>query len=145
MANALSIQAIGFEDLIERLKKAPETMRKEIAAEFLDASNVIAQEAKQRAPVNYGILKNSIVVDPPRNNGLSIGVSALANYSAYVEFGTGTKVDVPEDPEGLPEYALQFKGHKEIPGMHARPYFFPAVRRQIPIIIKRIKAVLAEL
>jgi HK97 gp10 family phage protein len=143
----LKIQLNGFDQLQERLKKAPEFLLQEIEAEFVDAAQGIAQEAKQRAPVNYGILKNLIIAGLPQKQGnlTSIRVSALANYSAFVEFGTGTKVDVPTEPEGLPEYALQFKGTHEIPGMHARPYFFPSVLRQKPIIISRLKKILAEL
>ena len=133
MASGFSIKLDGFDQLQETLKNAPEELVDYVAADLHDGALAIQGEAKLRAPVKYDILRGSIVVDEPTNNGLSISVSALADYSAYVEFGTGTHVDVPEDVE---EYALQFKGDKEIPGMNARPFFFPAIFEKTPEIIK---------
>jgi HK97 gp10 family phage protein len=145
MADGFSIQLQGWDELIQRLEKAPQIINEEAKAELLDGAEAIAENAKLLAPVHYGILKGLIGVDAPQNNGLSINVFSKANYSAYVEFGTGTKVEVENNPEGLPEYALQFKGTHEVPGMFPRPYFFEAVRHQIPRITERMAKILEKI
>lgn len=135
MAAGFSVKLEGFDELLKTFQKVPATVQDDFKIELEDAAKQIQGEAKLAAPVNYGVLRNSIIVDPPLNNGLTWSVSSLADYSAYVEFGTGTHVDVPE---GVEEYALQFKGSKEIPGMHARPFLFPAVFRQTPLLLARL-------
>ena len=120
-------------------------MKTESAEALQITADGISEDAKAAAPVNYGNLKNQIQVIPPSDGGSVIGVEARADYSAYVEFGTGTFVDVPDDPEGLPEYALQFKGGKEIPGMQPRPYFFPAVRKWVPLLKDKMIVILNKL
>lgn len=145
MADGFNIQFQGWDEFLKRLEKAPQIVQEEVKAELLDGSEAIAENAKLLAPVNYGILKGLIGVDAPTNNGLSINIFSKANYSAYVEFGTGTKVEVENNPEGLPEYALQFKGTHAVPGMYPRPYFFEAVRHQIPRIIDRMAKVVEKI
>ena len=140
-----SIQIEGLSEFIERMKNAPELIKTEGAEVLQITADGIASDAKSAAPVNYGNLKNQIQVTAPEDGGSVIRVEARADYSAYVEFGTGTHVDVPDDPEGLPEYALQFKGGKEIPGMQAQPYFFPAVRKWTPILKTKMIEILNKL
>ncbi len=145
MADGFSITLQGWDELIARLEKAPQTIQELAKAELQDGAEAIAENAKLLAPVKYGILKGLIGVDAPQNNGLSINIFSKADYSAYVEFGTGTKVEVDNNPEGLPEYALQFKGTHEIPGMFARPFFFEAVRHQIPRITENMFKILEKI
>ena len=145
MADGFNITFQGWDEFLARLKKAPQVIQDTTAAELQDGAEAIAENAKLLAPVNYGILKGLIGVDAPTNNGLSINVFSKANYSAYVEFGTGTKVEVENNPEGLPEYALQFKGTHAVPGMYPRPYFFEAVRHQIPAILKKMSEIVNKI
>lgn len=140
-SSGFSVKLEGFDELLKLFEKAPEEVKDNFKVELEDAAKQIQEEAKIAAPVNYGILRNSIVVDPPSNDGLTQSVSSLADYSAYVEFGTGTHVEVPE---GVEEYALQFKGQKSIPGMHARPFLFPAVFRQTPLLLERLRKALQK-
>jgi len=147
MADGFNIQFQGWDEFLARLKKAPDTVQKLAAAELQDGAEAIAENAKLLAPVKYGILKGLIGVDAPPSPSqkMIINIFSKANYSAYVEFGTGTKVEVENNPEGLPEYALQFKGTHEVPGMYPRPYFFEAVRHQIPAIRKAMAAILEKI
>lgn len=72
------------------------------------ADSIVA-DAKQRAPVNYGQLRLSIGhTQAEINNNRSL-IFSNAPYSAFVEFGTGTKVQVPK---GFEELASQFKGRQ---------------------------------
>lgn len=139
MSNGLIITAFGFDELVARLEKAPELLNDEVKAKIEDGAQAIAAEAKQRAPVNFGILKNLIVVTQnAQSQGASANVESLAEYSAYVEFGTGTRVSIAVDPDER-EYEASFKTGKEVPGMYARPFLFPALHRIAPIIVNDIE------
>jgi len=142
MADGLFIKLTGFDELIAALKRAPAKLTEDVAYKLEKGAKATQEEMKILAPRKYSFLVNKIDVLPATNNGLTIGIRSGANYSAYVEFGTGTKVDVPE---GVEEYALQFKGVHEVPGMYPRPYFFPAIFNQIPIIVADMKKTLDKM
>lgn len=156
MAQAFNIEIQGLKELQDRMKAAPANIRKYIAAEVRDGAQAIAAEAKQRAPGDTGILRNLIAAAPI--NDLTWEVVSAANYSAYVEFGTGTEVfetDLSPFSKGATpglysftedekEYASQFfvngKGY-----MPPHPYFFVTVHRITPIIVERMKKVLDKI
>jgi HK97 gp10 family phage protein len=142
-SSGLHIKMEGFDDLLKTFQKAPEVIQDDFKVELEDAAKAIQGEAKEAAPVNLSILRNSIVVDPPQNNGLTQSVSSLAEYSAYIEFGTGTKVSIALDDD-VRAYEETFKTGKNIPGMYARPFLFPAVFRQTPILLDRLKKTLQK-
>jgi HK97 gp10 family phage protein len=134
LSAGLNIQQFGFDELISRMEKAPEAIKDLCNTQLADGMQSIAAEAKQRAPVRYGFLKNNIVSEADPAN-LTATVESLAEYSAYVEFGTGGLVEVGPEEE---EYAMQFKGLKDVTGMIARPFLFPALYRIAPIIVDKI-------
>ena len=143
MADGFRVQMDGFDDMLAILTAAPEQFAEEAAIKLEDGANAIAEEAKLLAPVNFGFLRNLIVVDPPTNNGLSIGIESKSEISAYLEFGTGTKVSIAID-EDIRAYEATFKTGKEVPGMYARPFFFPAILHQTPKIIEDLKKTLQK-
>lgn len=101
-----------------------------VRAEIEDAMLSIESESAQNVPVDTGFLKNSIQSTPIhiRNGEITGGVEVGAEYAPYVEFGTGTKVDVPDE---LNAYALQFKGSgKKEFNLPPRPFFYPEVWKQ---------------
>jgi len=82
----------------------------------------IEADAKRLAPVKDGFLRNQIFtqeVDP-----LNYEIVAGAYYSAYMEFGTGGLVEVPEE---MKEIAIQFKGKgiREV-NIMPRPFLYPS-------------------
>jgi HK97 gp10 family phage protein len=95
----------GLAELQARLKNAAANLPQMVGAELMDGANAIATEAKQRAPGDQGILRNLISV--VQQDTTHYSVVSGADYSAFVEFGTGEKVQIPP---GLEEYAAQFKG-----------------------------------
>lgn len=96
--------------------------------------------AKNLAPVNFGTLRNLIGFTPL---GAEIGILlfAAADYSAYLEFGTGifAAAYVPSLPPDVQEFAMQFfvNGKGRIP---PRPYLFPAIEANRVLLIARLKA-----
>ena len=74
------------------------------------------------------------VYDKPKLTG---SVEVRAEYAAFVEFGTGRKVNVPGE---LTAYAMQFKGKTgRIVNNIARPYLYPAFFRERVIIFEKLK------
>ena len=71
-----------------------------------DSLLAIESEAASNVAVDTGALKNSIQSTPIKvtKNEITGGVEVGANYAAYVEFGTGTKVKVPAE---LNDFAAQ--------------------------------------
>ena len=111
----------------------PAKLSKEVQATVENGAKNYVALAKRAAPVDLGLLRNSISYYPIAKSTYEV-VSA-ARYSPYLEFGTITKVSVPTE---LVNYAAQFKGGglRNTGGITPHPYFFP----QVPIIRKQVEA-----
>lgn len=98
---------------IDGLKKAivdlDDKVKNEISKEMHASGLKIQADAKKAAPVNFGQLRSSIILNPDSDNSLTYIVAATASYSAYVEFGTGPQTRVPSTYE---ELASQFGPNK---------------------------------
>jgi HK97 gp10 family phage protein len=121
----MGVKLKGNKALLNKLKAVGQVGKDLIEEEVFSSLHEIRNEAVSRVPVDTGILKNSIVV---QNEKLSGKVIVNAKYAPYVEFGTGTRVDIPE---GLKDYAIKFKGKgiKEV-NLPAQPFLFPAWFRE---------------
>ena len=97
----------GFEQLKHKLDTLNENIVNGVEKEINASALTIQKAAKRAAPVNFGTLRNSIVVENPSK--LTAKVVVGASYGAFIEFGTGGKVSVPS---GYEELAMQFKGQK---------------------------------
>ena len=97
---------------------------RELKREVAAATTHTSLGAKQNAAVNFGGLKSSIRKDTDKNRGLTGEVIVGVGYGPFIEFGTGNKVNVPNE---LHDYAMQFKGAgiREV-NLSARPYLYPA-------------------
>jgi hypothetical protein len=73
-----------------------------------------------RAPVDDGFLKGGIISNT--DTYLDKTISSNANYSAYVEFGTGPKTVIPA---GFEQFAARYKGARD-GNSRAQPFFIPA-------------------
>jgi len=96
-----------------------------LEAEIAAAARRTAQNAKSFVPgfvpVAQSGLKTSIrTMIKGKTGEIIVG----AGYGAYVEFGTGSRVNVPGE---LKEYAMQFKGAgiRDV-NTRAQPYLYPA-------------------
>lgn len=98
----------------------------------------ISREAKNIAPVDTGGLRQSIT---PVISGKTVSVTVKKNYAPYVEFGTGSKVDLTDMLAlGIPSsYAAQFKGKgiKKI-NLPARPFLFNSARKGLQMLLLRL-------
>lgn len=100
----------GINNAISQIRR----LSQEAIQKMEDATELTAREielkAKNLAPTNFGKLGQSIRAEKVSNLKWKIGAGGLiAPYAPYVEFGTGTKVSIPEEWR---EIAAQFKGKK---------------------------------
>lgn len=124
----------GLSELKDRIEKISSGLQPDIVNEMKGSAANIATSARLMAPTNFGTLKNSITWDPVDEDSVEVG--AAAEYAPYVEFGTGTMVDIPE---GMEEYAMTFKGEgKKQVNLPPRPFLFPAFAIEKPLLIGRI-------
>lgn len=127
--------------LLKDLAKYKVDVLQGIDAELTATAYDIEADAKLNLKaVDDGNLRQSIAVS--ENKPFLKIVKSNANYSAYVEFGTGALVDVPKD---LANYAMQFKGAgiKQV-NLPARPFFFPAYFKNVRECYERIKVIINE-
>ena len=131
----ISVSITGLEGINKALENYDKFLTKELSQEINASALKIQSDAKKLAPVNMGLLRNSIVLEG-QSGGLTYNVAALMRYAPYVEFGTGGKVSIPV---GYAEYAALFKGKRKVLGMRAQPYLIPSFEMEVPKLFTRLK------
>lgn len=136
----MSIKVKGIQKALKAFSNYSDSKNKQLEAAVQRATINIDRKAKQNAPVDTGRLRGSI---HRTSNKLSGVVFTNVEYAPYIEFGTGSMVDVPE---GLEDYAMQFKGDgKRQVNMPAQPFLFPAWEAVRPEYIREIKKILSSI
>ena len=102
---AIIVNISGINSVKRALENLDTKIVKQVSNEINASALAIQNQAKRKAPVNFGTLRNGIAL--VKNDELTYTVESRASYSPYVEFGTGGKVSVPSD---FQQYALLFKG-----------------------------------
>ena len=98
----------GIPEVIKELRKLGKDIDKNINATTEEAGNFIELKAKQLAPKNFGKLAQSISTsEKTKDNLKTVFVTVNELYGAYMEFGTGAKVVVPNE---FKDMAASFKG-----------------------------------
>lgn len=120
----LQLKIEGNRSLVKVVENASKQAMQYVEEEIHATGEDILNKAVSRAPVQYGILKNS-GYNLKGNMGTEVGFKA--RYAPYVEFGTGDKVKIPA---GLEDYAMTFyvTGKGRLP---AHPFFFNSVFEEI--------------
>lgn len=102
-----SITLTGWKEFADKAARLPKVLLREIDGECEDGARQWATLAKQDAPKDQGFLVGQI-------SSLKVAQGhyetvSPAEYSAYVEWGTKTRVRVPAE---LQSYAAEFRGGK---------------------------------
>ncbi len=100
-----SIRTIGFKEFEQKLNKLPVNINNRMGAYCYDAIKEWEGKAKRSAPKDQGFLAGKI--SSGMTSEMSGEVVSPEDYSAYLEWGTKTRVNVPADMQA---YAAQFKG-----------------------------------
>ena len=131
----------GLKKVLSNLKKFGAEAAVEIDISTMATALDIAKNAKTLAPKDMGKLAQSIYEAKISEADYKVVVGAY--YGAYVEFGTGKKVQVPTE---LKEIAIQFKGAgiKQI-NLQPQPFLYPAFVKGRKQYIKDLKKLLKKL
>lgn len=122
----------GLEELQRELKNLEQEVYKEAKAELKKIAEEILADAVSRVHVKRGQLKSSAFITETRT-GYKIGFDI--GYAAYVEFGTGDFVVVPQ---GYESFAMEFYVNGEGKS-RPQPFLFPAFLARRDNIVKEIE------
>lgn len=97
---------------IDRLRKKfeefEEIAKQDIKAVLDSSAQIIVNNAKRKAPANYGKLRQSIGKEA-KKQGFEQVIYAGEKYAPFIEFGSKLQVQIPA---GFEDLAIQFKGYK---------------------------------
>lgn len=113
MANNITININEFGDL----GGLPDRLREGVRGILYKHASALSMDAKNKAPADLGGLRAHI--SAPVNTGdLEFTISSAANYSAFIEFGTGKYAAqyVSTLPPDWATYAATFRGKTENAG-----------------------------
>ena len=132
----------GLDKALKELK-ALDPKAKQGIIQSLEVAGVEAVEVMQiNTPVDLGKLRqgNSFVVN---RDALKVTLFNNVPYAPFIEFGTGQRVEVPNE---LKEIAIQFKGKKDIPfGIHPQPFLYPGLLKGRQVFLKQIQLLVKSL
>jgi len=131
----------GLKKVLSNLKKFGAEAAVEIDISTMATAEAIERSAKENVTKNLNNLGKSIHTVPIGEADYKVVV--VADYGAYVEFGTGKKVQVPTE---LKEIAIQFKGAgiKQI-NLQPQPFLYPAFVKGRKEYKKDLKKLLKKL
>lgn len=144
-SGSVTVTVHGLEDLRRKLrdKRADAPV-----ARYLDRAAIKVQgDARKKAPVDEGTLRNSIGTESPSNRKRRIGPSV--EYGEYVETGTRPHWPPPgalagwARRHGMSEYAIRRK--IGLYGTKKQPYMQPAAEDAIPFLQRQIPVLAAEI
>lgn len=131
----------GLSEIQKKLKQLPGKIKNEVIADIQDTADTIVMKAINKAPVDLGVLKQSIG-NEPKKGGLNYIVFVGVEYAAPVEFGTGTETNIPAE---LKDYAKQFKGEgKKNINLPAQPFFFTGYFEERDKLLKTLRKNIAK-
>ena len=113
----------GFVQLADNLENLGNKLFEQLKLATAASALNIETTAKIDCPVDMGTLRSSIhQEDLSEGKTIRYWIGSNVYYAPFVEFGTGAKVSIPT---GYDEFAIQFKGQKDVAGMNAQPYLLP--------------------
>lgn len=169
MAAPFTFKLEGADKVLSALKNLPVKIKKEIKAEIEIGGQNIVNAARSDAAADQGLLRNGITSYP--TGDLQVDIVSAADYSAFLEFGTRTKIRIPP---GAEQFASQYRsrsdasslGAKEaiknwckrkgienwypvyisimVKGIEPKPFFFHNFFIEKPKLIRRIKNILVN-
>lgn len=95
----------GWKEFETKLANMSKILQSKIGGEVEDAARTWAAGAKNDAPKDQGFLAE--LINSEKTGPMTAEAVSPAEYSAWLEWGTKTKVSVPSD---LQAYAEEFRG-----------------------------------
>ncbi len=125
MRPKIEIDKASAQALIRGFDKFDRVAQKRVWDMMLEAGTRTHNEATRAAPKGKTSGLHTGMKTENRKSMLEVSVFSIYEYAPFVEFGTGTKVSVPE---GYKDFAMQFyrgPGHNQ----KDQPFLIPAFER----------------
>ena len=133
----------GIKDTVNLLDKFGEEINSEVEKITEKVAKNIELNAIIKAPYDLGGLRQGIKSEAVKGSKKKYEITAHPFYAAYVEFGTGTMVEVPTE---LLKLAEEFKADPKIREVNlpARPYLYPSFVDGREDFLNKLKKLLKE-
>lgn len=130
----IRIEVEGEKVAIKGLEQAKKEFIERIEDDVFTLAANIENKSASRVPVDIGPLRANRYNEV---SGLNAEVGYRVEYAPYVEFGTGGLVDVPQ---GLEDYAIQFKGAgvRQV-NLPARPFLFNSAFEELNLLLDQYR------
>lgn len=141
----INIQIEGLGELQEKLNRLTRGATSGLTKGLLKGGEIVRAEAAANCPVDSGQLRQSIVVE--QQGGTSVTVGSTAEYSVFVEFGTGSKGDpsVGHTTKSGWVYFNEKTGQFVYTnGQAPQPFLVPALFSQKDAVVEAVKQGLME-
>jgi len=139
MASNFNIRVEGLDTSLQKLANLA-TQNKTMVKQAINETAInIERKAKENlASLPFkdsagGLAQSAYVLYDPDGYGTSVGFNAF--YAPFVEYGTGTEVDVPQ---GFEAYAMQFKRGDSV-NIPVMPYFHPAINSELDNLKRKLE------
>jgi hypothetical protein len=142
MASNFNIRVEGINKALTKLGK----LGTQVQTEVKQAINETSVNVLRKAQLNLAALpfKNSTgalaqsgyILYNNKGYGAEVGFNLF--YAPYIEYGTGTEVDVPA---GFEDFALQFKRGSGV-NIKPMPYFHPALNSELDELKRKLQRAL---
>lgn len=129
----------GTPQVLNRLKRVSRETDLAVKSAVVRNTDQIFAEAFSDVPVKLGNLKRSGIRTFPNNQltGIVAFGGSPAPYAPYVEFGTGSKVSIPQ---GFSDYAMEFyvngNGRSK-----PKPFLIPAYLKYKKVFLQDLKKI----
>lgn len=136
-----NISVNGLDDALDKLARLAKQNQDEAKQAIAETAINIERKAKDNlASLPFkksvgGIMQSAYILYG--NDRLSADVGFAKHYAPYIEYGTGTNVDVPQ---GFEDYAIQFIGDgiKQV-NIKPMPYFHPAIQSELQNLKRKLQ------
>jgi hypothetical protein len=140
--NNFNISIQGLDNTLDKLAKLAKQNESEAKKAIAETAINIERKAKENLAATEfkesvgGIAQSGYILYTPDKLGADVGFNK--HYAPYIEYGTGSNVDVPK---GFEDYAIQFKGDdlRQV-NIKPMPYFHSAVESELINLRRKLQA-----
>ncbi|MBE9598743.1 HK97 gp10 family phage protein [Pedobacter sp. MC2016-24] len=138
--NDFNVRVNGLDESLARLSRLTTQNEDKVKTAIAETAINVERKAKENLAAtpfkdsSGGIAQSGYILYRGDRMGAEVGFNM--HYAPYIEYGTGSNVDVPP---GFEDYAWQFKGDdKRQVNIKPMPYFHPAINSELDNLKRKL-------